>query len=85
MASAEELRAVKRRHSLKLLSKPGVSGVGVEKDKSGRYFLTIHLDSDDPELRSQLPDQIEGHPVKFVRSGPFRKLPRQGKKRGLQS
>jgi len=52
-----------------------VSGVGIEKDESGSYVLAVHLDSDDSETGKDLPEEIEGHPVKYIRSGPFRKLP----------
>jgi hypothetical protein len=74
MASEEEVRKIKRRHAPQLLSQPGVCGVGVEKDEHGEYVLVIHLDTHDPEARKRLPKQIEGHPVKFIQSGPFRKL-----------
>jgi hypothetical protein len=77
MASEKEVRAVKNRHAPRLLSQPGVVGVGVEKDDTGDYVLTIHLDTDDPEVRKQLPDQIEGCRVRFVKSGPFRKFSSQ--------
>lgn len=75
MATEQEIREVKRRHSQRLLNQPGVSGVGIEKDDAGEYVLTVHLDTDDPEKRESLPDEIEGHRVKYIHSGPFRKLP----------
>ncbi|HZO86945.1 MAG TPA: hypothetical protein VFB38_01300 [Chthonomonadaceae bacterium] len=75
MASEAEAREVKRRHAAQLLSKPGVVGVGVEQDPTGQYVLAIYLNTDDPEIRRDLPQQIEGCPVKLVRSGPFRKFP----------
>jgi len=79
MASEEEVTRVKDRHSLKLLDQPGVSGVGVEQDDTGGFVLTIHLDTDDPDVRKRLPNQIDGYPVKFVHSGPFYKLPAKSK------
>jgi hypothetical protein len=75
LATEQEIREVKRRHSPQLLARPGVSGVGVERDESGEYVLAVHLDTDDPKARAGLPDDIEGHPVRYVSSGPFRKLP----------
>ena len=75
MASREEVREVKRRHSARLLNQPGICGVGVEKDEAGQYILTLHIDANALEAGKQLPDQIEGCPVKVVQSGPFRKLP----------
>jgi hypothetical protein len=77
MATEEEIREVKRRHSPRLLNQPGVSGVGIERDEQGNYVLAVHLD--DPAAREQLPDEIDGHPVKYVHSGPFRKLPADDK------
>jgi hypothetical protein len=74
MLTEQEAHEVKRRHSTELLSKPGVSGVGVEKDEDGNFVIAIHLDADHPGAQEQLPKDIEGFPVKFVRSGPFRPL-----------
>ena len=74
MLTEQEAREVKRRHSTELLSKPGVSGVGVETDEEGKFVIAVHLDADYPGVQDQLPKDIEGFPVKFVRSGPFRPL-----------
>jgi len=49
--------------------------VGIEKDGAAQYVLAVHLDSDDPEVRKRLPEEIEGHRVRYIQSGPFRKLP----------
>jgi hypothetical protein len=74
MASLEEVRELKRRHSARLLQVPGISGVGIEKDEAGDYVLVIHLDAATPEGIAEVPDRIEGVPVRVVRSGPFRKF-----------
>ena len=74
IATEQEIREVKRRHAARLLSKPGVSGVGIEKDEKGEYCLAVHLDTDKPEAGKELPAEIEGVPVKYVRSGPFEKF-----------
>ena len=60
MATEEEARAIKSRHSPQLLRQPGVCGVGVEKDEAGNFVIAIHLDSDDPEVRAHLPQHLEG-------------------------
>lgn len=75
MSSERELSEVKDRHSMRLLSLPGVIGVGLERDENGNSVLTIHVDADDPEVYSKLPKQIEGHPIKIVRSEAYRKQP----------
>jgi hypothetical protein len=74
LATEKEIRELKRRHAPQLLARPGVSGVGVEKGDSGGYVLAVHVDTDDPEALKQLPEEIEGHSVKYIRSGPFRKF-----------
>ena len=74
IATEHQIREVKRRHSARLLSQPGVSGVGIEKDEQGEYVLAVHLDAGKPESSKELPAEIEGVPVKYVRSGPFEKF-----------
>lgn len=69
----EQMQELKRRHSARLLAAPGVCGVGVEKGDDGRPVLTVHLESDAPEVKAALPEAVEGQPVRYVVSGPFRK------------
>jgi hypothetical protein len=73
MASFDELKAVKRRHSADLLRRAGVCGVDIDHDSDGFPVIAVHLETDDPDLREQLPTELEGHPVKFVHTGPIRK------------
>lgn len=74
MVSEAKAMKVKQRYSAQLLSRPGVSGVGVEKDDHGGYVLTVHVDRDDPEIVKNLPRELDGCPVKIVPSGPFHKF-----------
>jgi hypothetical protein len=78
MATEERARAVKRAHSARLLAMPGVSGVGVERDAKGEYFLAVHLapPSEGAAELTERPAQLDGVPVHWVTSGPFRKLSR---------
>ncbi len=76
MATEEEVRRVKRQHGPALMKQRGVSGVGIEKDDCGGYVLTVNVDDDD--ALQQVPEQIEGLPVRRVRSGPFRAGPARG-------
>jgi hypothetical protein len=68
----DEVRAIKQRHSPQLLQQPGVSGVGVQKDEAGEYFIALHMDVDDPAVRERLPKNLEGAPVRLILSGAFR-------------
>jgi hypothetical protein len=72
MFTEKEADDIKSRHSTELLSMPGVSGVGVEKNPDGAFVIVLYLDADHPGIQNQLPKDIEGLPVKFVISGPFR-------------
>jgi hypothetical protein len=74
LATKDEIRAVKKRHSAALLRRPGVCGVNVGVEPDGQAVLEVHLDSSAPEVRSSLPECIEGYPVKYLHTGPFRKL-----------
>ena len=74
MTSEQKLKDVKRRYSLQLFNQKGVSGVGIEKDETGDYTLTIHLDNTLPETLD-LPEEIKKYPIKFVRQdGGFQKF-----------
>lgn len=74
MASRDEVAEIKDRHSDFLLTLPGVVGVGVTEDEAGQCALTIHIETNDPEVLNRLPRHIEGCPVKVVRSGRYRKF-----------
>ncbi len=78
MVSEAKAMKVKQRYSARLLKQPGVSGVGVEKGDDGGFVLAIYLDRDDPEIRKNLPRQLDDCPVKIVPTGPFRKLGPRG-------
>ena len=57
---------------MNLLQKPGVCGVGVEKDEDGEYVIALHLAKDHPKLQQEdLPEELEGVRVKRLFSGPF--------------
>jgi hypothetical protein len=75
LATEDEIHGLKERHAASLLALPGVSGVGIERDDQGGYVLTVHLASDDKAVRAGLPEEIEGHLIRYFRSGPYRKLP----------
>jgi len=72
LASHEQIRAIKDKYAQQLLGKRGVSGVGIEKNESGEYELVVHLD--DPSAQTDLPKELDGHAVRYVVSGRFRKL-----------
>jgi len=74
MASEEQAREVKNRHSMELLKIPGVCGVGVQKSGENDFYIALHLESNDPQIAGQLPKQLEGLRVETIVTGPFKKL-----------
>jgi hypothetical protein len=78
LAIEDEIHDLKVRHAAELMARPGVNGVGVERDGEGGYVLTVHLASADPGLVAGLPAEIEGHPIRYSVSGPYRKFPAEG-------
>lgn len=75
MVSETKAMQVKQRYSAQLLSQPGITGVGIEKGDDGEFVLAIHVDGSNPDIASQLPKQLDGLPVKIVKSGPYRAFP----------
>lgn len=69
MASEHEINALKERHATTLLAHRNVSGVGVERDAEGKYALVVYHSGDVDDL----PTELEGYPVSYVRSGSFEK------------
>jgi hypothetical protein len=72
MVTEAEAHDIKRRHSVELMRRPGVCGVGVEKDQHGNFVLRLHVASESPDVEMNLPKEIDGLPVLITRSGQFR-------------
>ncbi|HEV7484841.1 MAG TPA: hypothetical protein VGQ65_04110 [Thermoanaerobaculia bacterium] len=73
MATHDQIRAIKDRYGQTLLGSPRVSGVGIERDSESDYKLVVHLADD--SARDDLPEELDGEKIHYVRSGPFVKLP----------
>jgi hypothetical protein len=69
MATESELRLLKQRHGATLLANPAVAAVGIERDEQGELALTVHLTAD----AADLPRELEGHRIHYVRRGPYSK------------
>lgn len=70
MASAE---AVRKRHEARLLSTPGVVGVGIG-EAGGKSVIRVYVSRDTLKIRKALPETLEDVPVEIVVSGPIRAL-----------
>ncbi len=69
----EVARDVKRRHEDKLFGFPGVVGTGIGADKAGNPVIEVYLGVGGSVGFGgpQLPDELEGVPVRPVVTGPF--------------
>lgn len=68
MATEAKVRQIKQEHSRSLMSRPGVTAVGVERDAANPsdYFLAVHLDTDDPNVVNSVPKSIGDCDVRVV-------------------
>jgi len=63
---------IKDRHTPDMMRSPEIIGVGVGvmDDDPGKVALVVYVDSTRP-IRSRVPSQVDGVPVKIVRTDPF--------------
>ena len=64
------VKAVKRKHEARLMSLPGVVGVGIGR-KEGRDCICLYVKDDDPKIWAALPRTLEEIPVEIIVSGVF--------------
>lgn len=55
-------------HTPRIMAMPGVVGTAEGRD-GGRPCILVFVASDSPELRSSIPAEIEGYPVKIQVTG----------------
>jgi hypothetical protein len=66
------LREIQARHQMKLLGRiAGLTGMGISRDGQQDAFV-IYARKRTAALMNQLPNSIEGVPVRVVESGEFR-------------
>jgi len=54
---------------------PGVSGVGIGPDTRGAgRVIKVYVERTTPELKQNIPAEIEGFPVSIEQTGEFRAL-----------
>jgi hypothetical protein len=71
-ARVRALKAVQARHESRILSVPGVRGVGIGKAASGKgLVLMIFCEKLTDRIKALLPTEIEGTHVRLVETGAF--------------
>jgi hypothetical protein len=74
-SSVAAVRAVKDRHEQELLKLDDVAGTAIGRgDDPGQAAMLVLLKKDTPQIRAQIPNEIEGVPVKIIESGEFQAL-----------
>jgi hypothetical protein len=63
----EPIEVVLKRHAERFRQLPGVVGVGIRKDAQGQPYLSVLLSI--PVEEANLPDFLDGYPVKGIYTG----------------
>jgi hypothetical protein len=66
----QEILEVKSRHEDELMAINGVVGVGVG-ERDGSFCIVVYLEEDSEELKSRIPEWVEGFPVTTEVTGPI--------------
>lgn len=62
-------------HTPGLMALPGVVGTAESRTADGKPCILVMLAKSSPELRSKLPRELEGWPVRIEVTGEFRAMP----------
>jgi hypothetical protein len=66
------LKQIQKRHETRLLSVPGVSGVGIGMDEAGmNAVLVVFCEKLTAKVRTAIPSELEGVQVRLIESGVF--------------
>lgn len=58
------IQNVKTQHEAELMAMPGVVSVGIGMDDDGNKVIVVGIDQDRTETRAQVPQTVEGYPVR---------------------
>ena len=75
MRSSDDIAVVKERQESKLMSIPGVAGVGIGECEA-KPCLKVYVAQKTVELERQIPQQVEGYKVDIEATGPIEAKPR---------
>ncbi len=69
----ERLKNIQKRHEGNIMSIADVVGIGIGLEEDGEgYEFVVYCEKLRPEITRQVPQQIEGVPVRLKESGPFK-------------
>lgn len=68
----ESIQNVKNKHESQIMANPGVVSVGIGQDNKGQSAIIIGVESQDQLNTLNLPDELDGYPVKVQIIGSIR-------------
>lgn len=69
----EELKGIQERHEDSVMNIPGVVGIGIGLTEDGKDLaFIVYVEKLTPAVEAQVPDRIEGVPVRIIESGIFK-------------
>lgn len=69
----EDLKDIQARHEDSIMDIPGVVGIGIGLTVDGKDMaFIVYVEKLMPSARAQVPDHIEGVPVRMIESGIFK-------------
>ena len=69
MPAIDEAKRVQARHASHFERVPGGVGHGIGVGRKGRAVIKVYVEKDTPEVRSAVPDSIDGTPVEIEETG----------------
>ena len=76
LVSEPAIERVKEQYESELMAIDGVVGVGISECE-GKPCLEVYLENESPNLRRQIPTQLDGFKVDTEVTGPIQALPQQ--------
>ena len=58
------IQDAKAQHEAELMAMPGVVSVGIGMNDDGNEVIVVGIDRDQPSIRAQVPQSVEGYPVR---------------------
>lgn len=72
MGMNPSIQKVKASNEASLMATPGVVSVGIGRDDSGQETIIVGVEQDSAQIRSAIPQQLDGYAVKIQTMGPIR-------------
>lgn len=72
MGMKPTIQKIKASNEASLMATPGVVSVGIGKDATGQEIIIVGVEQDSAQIRSAIPQQLNGYSVKIQPMGPIK-------------